>query len=116
MNWLKTQIEWIMIQDPGSLLVAALGWPAVLLGLSLSVAGVVFKNSRLLIIAAVLILPLSIYLLGGNNWISRIFPIFPILLVICWYTVRRNLYLASWLILVVPITGFSYLAYLVINQ
>ena len=116
MEWLKTQIEWFLIQDPSSLLIASLGWPAVFLCMLLSISGVYFQKPRLLIIAALLILPLSLYLLGANNWIGRIFPLFPVLLVICWYTTRHKLYLISWLILILPFSSFSFLAYLVANQ
>jgi hypothetical protein len=116
MDWLNSQIEWLLIQEPGSLLVASLGWPAISLSMLLSIAGVYFKKSRLLIIAALLILPVSLYLLGANNWISIIFPFFPVLLIACWYTVRHNLVITSWSLLIVTSSGFSYLAYLVINQ
>ncbi len=116
MEWLKAQIEWYLIQDPSLLLIASLGWPAVFLCMLLSISGVYFQKPRLLIITALLILPLSLYLLGANNWIGRIFPLFPVLLVICWYTVRHKLFFTSLLILILPISGFSYLSYLVINQ
>ena len=116
MNWLKTQIEWLLIQDPGSLFVASLGWPAICLSMLLSVSGVYFKKPRLLVIAATLILPVSLYLLGANNWMGKVFPLIPVLLVICWYTIRQKLYFISWSILILPFSSFSYLAYIVINQ
>lgn len=116
MYWFESQIEWLLIQDPSSLLVAFLGWPAVFLSMLLSVFGVYFKKPGFIIIAAILILPICLYLFGANNWIGKIFPFFPVLLVICWYTVRRKLYVTSWSILVLPYTSFTYLAYIVINQ
>jgi hypothetical protein len=116
MSWFNTQLESLLIQDPGSLLIATLGWPAISISSLLSVVGVYFKKSRLLIIAAILILPVSLYLIGANIWIGKIFPLFPLLLMVCWYTVKHKLFFTSWSILISVFSGFSYLAYIVINH
>jgi len=116
MNWLKTQLEWLLIQDPGSLLVASLGWPAVFFSMILSISGVYLKKPLLLMFAAILISPISLYLLGGNNWIGKLFPLLPVLLSICWYTIRKKMYYTSWSILILTYSSFSYLVYLVIKK
>ena len=116
MEWLKSQFEWLLIQEPSSLLLASLGWPAVFLCMLLSVSGVYLQKPRFLIIAAILILPFCLYLLGANNWIGTIPPFIPLFLVICWYTVRRKLLIISWSILVLSFSIFSYLAYVIASH
>ena len=116
MDWLKTQFELLLIQDPSSLLIVSLGWPAVILSMLLSISGIYFQKPRLLLVAAVLILPISLYFFGANNWIGKVFPLFPILIVVCWYTLRNKLLFITWSILILPLSMFSYLAFMVANQ
>lgn len=116
MEWLKTQFEWVLIQDPGSLLIAALGWPAVILCIWFSFAGVSFQKPRLLLIAALLSLPFSLYLLGANNWIGIAGPLIPLLLVAGWFTTKRKLTFISWSILGLLFSIFASLAYAVASQ
>lgn len=110
MQWLESQFNWLLIQDKGSLLLALLGWPVVVLSMLLAISGVYFLKPRLLLIAAVLVLPMSFYLSGANNWIAIVAPLIPASLVISWYTTRRKLLFMAWPTMVFPYVIFMYLA------
>ena len=53
------------------------GWPAILVALALSVMGVVRKRPKLLVVAAIVVVPFSLYLAGspGVGWRGLIIPL-----------------------------------------
>jgi hypothetical protein len=53
------------------------GWPAILVALVLSVIGIVRRRARWLVVAAVIVLPFSLYLAGSPvfGWLGLSIPL-----------------------------------------
>ncbi len=54
-----------------------LGWPAILVSLALSVIGIVRRRSAWLVVAAIVVVPFSLYLAGSPrfSWLGLIIPL-----------------------------------------
>ena len=54
-----------------------LGWPAILVSLALSVIGIVSRRPKWLVVAAIIVVPFSLYLFGTLRfrWIALVFPV-----------------------------------------
>ena len=92
-----------------------LGWPAVVIAIALSVTGIVQKKSRWLVAAAIVALPLALYLAGSPafGWLGLTIPLFlPAASIAIHYDNSR----LAWFLLA-PFVGVSgWLALAVINQ
>ena len=92
-----------------------LGWPAVLVALALSVMGIVRRNPRWLIVAAIVAFPFSIYVAGSPvfGWLGLTIPLFlPGASIAIYYDHTR----AAWSLLA-PFVGVSgWLAIAVMSQ
>ncbi len=91
------------------------GWPAIILALVLSVAGVIRKKPIWLYVAAVIVIPFTFYLFGS----PRIGPAgltIPLLLAGAGIAVRRGRYDLAWLLLA-PFAGvIAWLAIIVLGE
>ena len=96
-----------------------LTWPAVFLSVTLAVVGIVSRKPGLIVVAAVLAAPFSLYLSAGWNngiWVSVVFAAFPLTFVAAAYAVKRRRPWIAWCLLV-PFVGVALrLAIHVISQ
>jgi len=84
-----------------------LGWPAVFLSVTLAVFGIVSAKPGLILVAAVLATPFSLYLSAvWNNgiWVSVVYAAFPLTFVAAAYTVKHRRPWIAWCLLV-PFVG-----------
>ncbi len=92
-----------------------LGWPAILVSLALSVLGIVRGRPAWLVVAAIVVVPISLYLAGTPRfrWIALVFPV---LLFGARIAIRRSHLWLAWT-LIVPFTGFfGWLAVIVMSE
>jgi len=92
-----------------------LGWPAVIVVLTLSVTGIIRKKPAWLMTAAIVVLPISLYLAATPRF-RGIALVFPLLVFGAGIAVRHSKYQLAWLCLVPFVAVFAWLASLVINQ
>ena len=92
-----------------------LGWPAILVSLALSVTGIVRRRPAWLVFAAIIVVPVSLYLLGTPRfrWIG---PVLPVLLFGASIAIRRSLPWLAWYFLVPFVGFFGWLAVIVISE
>jgi hypothetical protein len=92
-----------------------IGWPAILASLVMCVTGIVRAKPRWLVVAAVLITPISLYLAATPRfrWIAMVFPI---LLLGASIAVRRSLTWLAWSLFVLCAGFFGWLAIIVANE
>lgn len=91
------------------------GWPAIMVAVGLSVAGIVRKKPKWLVVAAIIVIPFSFYLAGSPKfrWVGLMFPL---LLGIAAIAVKRDRIPVAWLLLA-PFVGVSgWLAVIVMSQ
>ena len=81
-----------------------LGWPAILVSIALSVVGIVRSRPAWLVVAAIIVVPISLYLFGTPRF-SWIALVFPLLLIGASIAVRRSHLWLAWT-LFVPFAGF----------
>jgi len=111
MDWLAEKVDWLLRQDPAAVAVAALGWPALILGLCLTAAGIAARKPLLIGTAFVLVLPVSIYLAGANNWMAVAGPLIPVAFTVSWHTTRRRRLVIAWAFYLVPVILVLCMAY-----
>jgi hypothetical protein len=92
-----------------------LGWPAILVSIALSVAGIVRNRPAWLVVAAIIVVPISLYLFGTPR-ISWIALAFPVLLFGASMAIRRSLPWLAWLLLVPFVGFFGWLAVIVYSE
>jgi hypothetical protein len=92
-----------------------LGWPAIIIALLLSLFGIIRRKPRVLIASAILVLPISFYLLGSPRigWLGLLIPF---LFVGVGMAIYRKKIVLAWSLLVPYIAVFSWLAVVVIKQ
>ena len=86
-----------------------LGWPAVFLSVTLAVVGIVSTKPGLVLVAAVLATPFSLYLSAGWNngiWVSVVFAALPLTFVAAAYAVKHRRPWMAWCLLV-PFVGVA---------
>jgi len=91
------------------------GWPAILLSIALSAIGIVRKRPKWLVVAAILALPFSIYLVGSPafRWFGLAIPL---LLAGAGYSIFKNHSGVAWFLLA-PFVGVSgWLAIVVMSE
>ena len=89
------------------------GWPAIIISILLSIAGVWLKRATLLVIAGIVIIPFTYYLSGGFRSPAVVMPLFHF--GSAYATLRQNQRLA-WA-LIAPLVIISVvLAYVVLTQ
>lgn len=84
-----------------------LGWPAVFLSVTLAVAGIMSRKPGLIVVAAVLAAPFSLYLSAGWNngiWVSVALAALPLTFVAAAYAVKQRRPWLAWCLLV-PFVG-----------
>ena len=92
-----------------------LGWPAVLVSLVLSDTGIMTKRPAWLVVAAIIVLPFSLYLFATPRfrWIALVIPV---LLFGVSGAIRRSRPWLAWS-LIVPFAGFfGWLAVIVTSE
>ena len=91
------------------------GWPAVILALILSVAGIVRKRPIWLFVAAIILIPITIYLIGSPRigWMG--FTI-PVSLSGAGIAVRRRREGLAWVLLAPFVGVFVWLAIIVMGE
>jgi len=97
------------------LAVLIFGWPAILLALSLSVAGILQKKPSFLVAGSVIAIPFFLYLAATPRfrWIALVFPL---LLFGASIAVRRSHLWLAWS-LFIPVAGFvGWMAAVLINE
>ena len=99
----------------GDLLIQAIfGWPMIVVSILLSVAGVWFKISALLVIAGVIGIPFSAYITAASGLPGLLLPAFQFGAA---YSVKkRQKPLFAWLLIAPMIIVAAWLAYAVITQ
>ena len=92
-----------------------LGWPAILVSLALSVIGIVRRRSKWLVVAAIIVVPFSLYLFGTPRftWIALVFPV---LLFGASIAIRRSLPWLAWSLFVPFVGFFGWLAVIVMSE
>ena len=92
-----------------------LGWPAILVSLALSVMGIVLGRSAWLIVAAIIVVPFSLYLFGTPRfvWIALLLPV---LLFGASIAIRRSLPLLAWSLFIPFVGFFGWLALIVMSE
>jgi len=94
--------------------VVLLGWPALGLALVLAVSGLLRRREVPLYLAAVCILPASVYLMGSPHfrWVAFLMPY---LVLGSGLAVRYRRVVFSWLLVVPPIAFYAMMAFLVLK-
>jgi hypothetical protein len=97
--------DWILV---------LLGWPAVVIGCALAVAGAISTRPRLLVAAGAVLLPSSLYLTATPRfWWAFAIPL------LCWTAAalaRRGARAGAALIILSVIAFFAWLAVVVLSQ
>ena len=91
------------------------GWPAVIVTLLLSVAGIVRKKPVLLVIATVVVSPLSYYLMSSPRF-GLVALAMPLCLLGSSVAVQRRYMVTAWLLLVPFVSVMAPLAFKVLRQ
>ncbi len=98
-------------------MILLLFWPALILALVLSILGISCRAPGLLVVAALLTVPMSLYIgLGGElrgGFLVALLPLFPALGALAVRSGRRGL---AALLLLVPLGYFSWFGWNVANQ
>ncbi len=89
-----------------------LGWPAIVLALVLAITGIARDRSALLVTAAILITPMSLYVAAAPRFGIAIL-ILPLLLVGAAAAVRRSSRNIAWLALFPVVSFYGWLALMV---
>ena len=91
------------------------GWPAIVLALSLSVAGIVRKRPIWLYVAAIIVIPFTFYLFGSPR-IGLAALMIPLLLAGAGIAVRRGRFDLAWLLLAPFVGLIAWLAFVVLSE
>lgn len=89
------------------------GWPAIITSVLLSVAGVLLKKPRFLVIAGFIGIPFAAYLTAGTRLPGLLLPLFQFGSA---YAVKRQKTLMAWLFIAPMIISAAMLAYVVLTQ
>ncbi len=91
------------------------GWPAILMAIVLSVMGIVGTRPKWLVVAAIVIIPFSLYLAGTPRfrWIALVFPL---LLFGASIAVRRSHLWLAWTLFVPFVGFFGWLAVIIMSE
>ena len=92
------------------------GWPTMLLALFVSLWGVSRRSCPLLIIASVLSLPFSLYIMGGTGVVWKLFLFIPLSFLFSCYFIRKNKENISWLLILIDIVMILYIGISVATQ
>jgi hypothetical protein len=89
------------------------GWPAIILSLAASVAGVAWKRPWLCVLGAALFAPFSYYLAGAmaGNWLMLALPLFQLAAA---YAVHKDNMRYAWLLLLPSLLISAWVAGLVL--
>lgn len=92
-----------------------LGWPAILVSIALSVTGIIRSKPLGLVVAAIIVIPISLYLAGTPRfgWIALLSPV---LLLGVSIAIRRSLPLLAWSLFVLSAGFFGWLALIVMSE
>jgi hypothetical protein len=91
------------------------GWPAVIVTLLLSVAGIARKKPSLLVIATIVVIPFSYYLMGSPRF-GLVGLAIPLLLLGSSIAVHRRHLALAWMLLVPFVSVVGRLAFIVLSQ
>ena len=94
---------------------ALLGWPAVLVAMALGVLGMAWRRPRYLYTAAILVLPISLYLAAMPRF--PVVPLLaPLLLLLSGLAIKRHQTNLAILIVLPVVFFFGWLALVVLQQ
>jgi hypothetical protein len=91
------------------------GWPAIILSLSVSLIGLITKRHQYLFLAAALILPFAVFLVGYpfvRGWSLAM----PLCQIGSAFAVRNQKMMLAWSLFVPPLFAIGWLAFLVFSQ
>ncbi len=89
------------------------GWPAIIVTILLSIAGLILKKPALLIVSGFICIPFTYY---ASNGLQNPFVILPLLQFVSAFAITRQRQVIAWL-LIVPLVAISMmLAYAVLTQ
>ncbi len=91
------------------------GWPAILLAMGLTVLGIIKRSPALIVVAAVIATPFSLYL-GGSPRIGWFGFMIPVLLLGSSIAVRHRRLEIAWLLLAPIVLVVGWVASLVIGE
>lgn len=91
------------------------GWPAVIVTLLLSVAGIARKKPVLLVIATIVVAPFSFYLMGSPRF-GLVGLMIPLCLLGSSIAVHRRYMALAWLLLVPFVSVVGRLAFVVLSR
>ena len=91
------------------------GWPAIILALVLSIAGVIWMKAWPVVIGAVVLIPASLFL-SGYPPLRGLAPLLPFVLLGAAYVVLRKKKLLAWLLTLPAIVFSAWLAVIVMTQ
>lgn len=97
------------------LLQIVFGWPAIILSLLVSLIGLITKRHQYLFVAAVLLLPFAIYLMGYpsvRGWSLAL----PLCQIGSAFAIRNQKIVLAWSIFLLPLLAIAWLAFLVLSQ
>ncbi|MEW6404545.1 MAG: hypothetical protein AB1649_22335 [Chloroflexota bacterium] len=97
------------------LLQIVFGWPFVILSLLVSLIGLITKRHPYLFVAAALILPFSVYLIGYpfvRGWSLAL----PLCQVASAFAIRNQKVTLAWSLFLLPLLAIAWLAFLVLSQ
>ena len=89
------------------------GWPAIITSILLSIAGILLKRPKLLIVAGFIGIPFTAYLTAGSRWPGLLLSVFQFGSA---YAVRQQKFLMAWLLIAPMIISAVLLAYVVLTQ
>lgn len=89
------------------------GWPAIIASILLSIAGLLMKKPKLLVIAGIVLLPFTYYL---SNGLRNPLVITPFLLFTSAFAISRQNVRLAWLLLAPLLIVTLWLAFVVLTQ
>ena len=91
------------------------GWPFIITSLLVSLIGLITKRYKYLLVAAALLFPFSVYLIGypfARGWSLLL----PLCLIGSASAIRNQKMLIAWLLLLPPLLVSAWLAVIVLSQ
>jgi hypothetical protein len=98
---------------PDAISIICFGWPAIIISILLSLAGVLMKRPNLLMIAGIICIPFTYYLSGGFRNPAVIMPFF---LFGAAFAIHRQKNRLAWLLIAPLLIVSMWLASVVLTQ
>lgn len=96
-----------------ALAIICFGWPAIIISILLSIAGLLMKKPKLLFVAGVLLMPFTFYLSNGFRNPALLLPLLQFGSA---FAIRRQNTRLAWLLLAPLLIVILWLAFVVLTQ